>query len=240
MSTKSITAILDNIKEDLTQNVDEKTREGAQRFFKEEVKFYGVKTATVGKIATKHFKEVKLLSKNEIFGLCEKLLSTGFNEDAFIAFDWVYRIRNSFEREDFSIFENWIESYIDNWAKCDTFCNHSVAALVERYPEFIVNLKEWTKSDNRWMRRAAAVTLILPARHGKFLDDVFDIADKLLLDKDDLVQKGYGWLLKEASKTHLEEVFGYVMDNKKVMPRTALRYAIEKMPKELKVQAMQR
>jgi 3-methyladenine DNA glycosylase AlkD len=115
-----------------------------------------------------------------------------------------------------------------------------VAELVERHPEFIANLKGWTQSDNRWVKRAAAVTLILPARHGKFLDDVFDIADKLLLDKDDLVQKGYGWLLKEASKSHMEEVFSYVMDNKKVMPRTALRYAIEKMPRELKVQAMQR
>jgi 3-methyladenine DNA glycosylase AlkD len=240
MSTNTSTAILNNIKEDLIQNVDEKTRESAQHFFKEEVKFYGVKTATVGKIATKHFKEVKLLSKSEIFELCEKLLSTGFNEDAFIAFDWIYRIRDNYEHEDFFIFENWIESYIDNWAKCDTFCNHSVAALVEQHPEFISNLKEWTQSDNRWVKRAAAVTLILPARHGKFLDDVFDIADKLLLDKDDLVQKGYGWLLKEASKSHLEEVFGYVMDHKKEMPRTALRYAIEKMPKELKVQAMQR
>lgn len=53
-----------------------------------------------------------------------------------------------------------------------------------------------------------------------------------------MVQKGYGWLLKVASQTHEKEVFDYVMTNKSNMPRTALRYAIEKMPKSLKEKAM--
>ena len=79
------------------------------------------------------------------------------------------------------------------------------------------------------------MTLILPARKGDFLDDVFEISDLLLLDGDDLVQKGYGWLLKEASKSHQQEVFEYVMRKKAVMPRTALRYAIEKMPQNLRL-----
>ena len=53
-------------------------------------------------------------------------------------------------------------------------------------------------------------------------------------------QKGYGWLLKEASRKHTTEVFDYVMRNRAVMPRTALRYAIELMPKELKAEAMKK
>jgi 3-methyladenine DNA glycosylase AlkD len=55
-----------------------------------------------------------------------------------------------------------------------------------------------------------------------------------------MVQKGYGWLLKEASRKHTDEVFAYVMANRKEMPRTALRYAIELMPKELKAEAMKK
>ena len=90
------------------------------------------------------------------------------------------------------------------------------------------------------MRRAAAVTFIIPARKGLFLETVFDIADHLLSDSDDLVQKGYGWMLKAASQAHLQEVFDYVMKNKANMPRTALRYSIEKMPKEMKEQAMKK
>ncbi|MFH0874439.1 MAG: DNA alkylation repair protein [archaeon] len=60
----------------------------------------------------------------------------------------------------------------------------------------------------------------------------------LLEDSDDMVQKGYGWLLKEESRMHQKEVFDYVIKNKSKMPRTALRYAIELMPKELRAKAM--
>ena len=62
----------------------------------------------------------------------------------------------------------------------------------------------------------------------------------LLEDRDDMVQKGYGWMLKEASKKHQAEVFDYVMKQKARMPRTALRYAIEKMPVEMRRRAMER
>jgi len=55
-----------------------------------------------------------------------------------------------------------------------------------------------------------------------------------------VVQKGYGWLLKEASRRHQKEVMDYVLKNRKIMPRTALRYAIELMPKELKTEAMRK
>jgi 3-methyladenine DNA glycosylase AlkD len=108
------------------------------------------------------------------------------------------------------------------------------------YPENIVKLKELAKSENRWMRRASAVSLIIPARKGKFLNEIIEIADILLLDKDDLVQKGYGWMLKVASQKNQQEIFNYVIKNKSIMPRTALRYAIEKMPNNLKIIAMEK
>jgi 3-methyladenine DNA glycosylase AlkD len=121
------------------------------------------------------------------------------------------------------------------------------------YPDYVANLKEWAKSSNRFVRRGAAVSLIIPARKGLFLNDIIEIADILLTDTDDLVQKGYGWMLKAASMSetfvkgsdevkneHLRTVFDYVMKNKPVMPRTALRYAIEKMPAELKAEAMKK
>ena len=112
------------------------------------------------------------------------------------------------------------------------------AAFLEMYPDHVSHLRRWATSPNRWVRRAAAVSLIVPAKNGMFLKDVFQIADILLLDKDDMVQKGYGWMLKVASQAHQQEVYEYVLAHKTTMPRTALRYAIEKMPKELKTKAM--
>lgn len=232
--------ILSEIRKELKESLDEKTRESGKRFFKEEVKLYGVKTANVSKISKKYFSRIKDKEKKEIFALCEELLSSGYMEESFIACNWSYCEQKKYESSDFVIFESWVERYVGNWATCDTLCNHTIGSFVEKYPLYVKELKRWAKSKNRWMRRASAVTLILPARRGKFLKDVFEIADIILEDKDDLVQKGYGWMLKEASKTHQKEVFDYVMKNKEEMPRTALRYAIEKMPPDLKKKAMEK
>jgi 3-methyladenine DNA glycosylase AlkD len=234
------TDVISSIREELKQQIDEKTRSSAQSFFKEPVTFHGVKTSTVNKIARKYFLEIKHLGKREIFSLCEQLLGSDYGEEAFIAFDWAYQLSAQYEPLDFNLFEKWLSEYVNNWAKCDTLCNHTIGAFIERYPQYIDDLKRWAKSDNRWLRRASAVTLINPAKQGKFLEDIFEIADILLHDKDDLVQKGYGWVLKEASRRHQQEVFDYVIRNKETMPRTALRYAIEKMPEDSRRTAMRK
>ncbi len=232
--------VLAAVREELLQNADEKTRGSVQRFFKEEVKFHGVKSAVVIEISKKYFRDIKGMGKQEIFSVCEKLLESDYGEEAAVAFEWAYLLRRDYEPADFKMFERWIGDYVNSWAKCDTLCNHAVGSFIEKYPEYIKNLKDWARSDNRWLRRASAVTLILPARKGLFLEDVFEISDILLRDKDDLVQKGYGWMLKEASKSHQDGIFDYIMKRKEEMPRTALRYAIEKMPMEMKRKAMER
>ena len=230
--------VLTELRKELKANVDQVYKKNCANFFKEKVKCYGVRVPVVRKIAIKYFKELKGVKKEQVFALAEELLKADYNEEAVIAFDWVFRLRKDYEKKDLKIFERWIKLYVNNWGKCDDFCNHSVGELVLLYSEFIKDLKRWTKSPNQWLRRAAAVTLILPVRKGKFKKQAFEISDLLLEDKEDLVQKGYGWLLKEASKRHQKDVFDYVMKNKKKMPRTALRYAIEKMPADLKKQAM--
>ena len=161
-------------------------------------------------------------------------------EESFIACHWSYAVRRDYGPEDFAVFEAWVNDYVSNWASCDTLCNHTIGALVDKYPAFLADLKRWAGSPNRWTRRAAAVSLIIPARQGRFLKEIFEIADILLMDQDDLVQKGYGWMLKVASQAHQAPVFEYVMAHKARMPRTALRYAIEKLPKELRVRAMEK
>ncbi len=232
--------IIFQIREELTTNCDEKTKTSTLHFFKEKIAFYGVASATVHNISKTYYKKIAHLSKADIFNLCDQLWQSGMIEESFIACHWSYNQHTNFVSEDYYRFQQWVEKYVSNWASCDTICNHTIGECIERYPEHIADLKKCALSENRWMRRAAAVTLIIPARRGKFLDDIFEIADRLLLDKDDLVQKGYGWMLKAASEAHQQEVFDYVLKNKTVMPRTALRYAIEKMPKEMKMIAMKK
>ncbi len=232
--------VIRRLREELTQEQDEHNQKSFQRFFKEGIRCYGIKTATVTRIAKKYWKEIQFRDKQEVFSLCEELYQSGYCEEAFIVSDWVPNLKDRFGPEDLAVFRHWIETYISNWAECDGFCNHSVGDFIVKFPESIAELKCWARSGNRWLRRAAAVSLIIPAKRGKYLDDVFEIADLLLTDEDDMVRKGYGWLLKEASRNHQEEVFDYVMQNRNEMPRTSLRYAIELMPEALRAQAMEK
>jgi len=233
-------SLISRIRDELKANVDEKTLGSGQNFFKDKIILYGVKTPVVKKISVEYWKEVKIFPKKKIFSLCEELLSSKFMEEAFVVSFWLPNMIDRLEPSDISVFKAWIERYIDNWAKCDSFCNHTVGDLMQKYPIIVFEVKNWAKSNCRWLRRASTVSLILPVRKGGFLKEVFEIGDALLREEDDLVQKGLGWLLKEASRTHQEEVLDYVLRNKMLMPRTTLRYAVELMPKELKTVAMKK
>jgi 3-methyladenine DNA glycosylase AlkD len=230
--------VISRLRKDLAGSADAKTKAGFQRFFKQKVKCYGVKSADVVRICGKYRDEIKHYPKQEIFNLCGKLYSSDYCEEAFIASAWVRKLLPKYSRSDIKIFRRWINGYINNWAKCDGFCNHSVGSLIEKYPELVKELRIWAGSKNIWLKRAAAVSLIAPARKGKYLPEAFEISEILLKDPHDMVQKGYGWLLKEESRKHENEVFQFVMRHKKEMPRTSLRYAIELMPGKLKAEAM--
>ncbi|HBE42796.1 MAG TPA: DNA alkylation repair protein [Bacteroidales bacterium] len=230
--------IINEIRSEIIRNADEKTKISGERFFKESVKIYGLKAALIKAMAMEFYKKLPDRNKSAIFGLCEELWKSGYIEEAGIACEWSYKLRKEYIPEDFAVFERWVKNYVTNWAACDTLCNHTIGTFIEMYPSFLSELKVWALSESRWVKRASAVTLIVPARKGKFLKDIFEIADTLHADQDDMVQKGYGWMLKAASEARQKEVFEYVMKRKGTMPRTSLRYAIEKMPSELKAKAM--
>ena len=236
----NLSSTLQEIRQVLKNSIDERILTSEKKFFKEEVKTYGVGTATVGKIGKLFFASIKGYPKRDIFELCEELWKSGLIEEALIACNYSYYLSRKYEPSDFVIFERWVNNYVTNWATCDTLCNHTVGTFIERYPDYIAELKKWARSPNRWMRRASAVSLIVPAKKGLFLADIFEIADILLADTDDLVQKGYGWMLKVASQAHREDVYDFVISRKAIMPRTALRYAIEKMPADMKAEAMKK
>ena len=233
-------SVIDTIRAELIRNADEKTRIQGEKFFKENVKIYGLKSAQVTQIGRDFYKTLPDKSKSAIFSLCEGFWKSGYLEEAGIACMWSYNVRKDYVPGDFTLFEKWVNKYVTNWAACDTLCNHTVGTFIEMYPDFLSGLKRWAHSQNRWVKRASAVSLIVPARKGKFLSDILEIADILFFDSDDMVQKGYGWMLKAASQAYQNEVFEYVMSRKSTMPRTSLRYAIEKMSPRLKALAMKK
>ena len=215
------------------------TQRASQTFFKEKIRGHGVKKELVRALAKASFTtSLKTASVQEVFELCEQLWQTGMIEESFAACEWAFALRKTMERQDFAALERWVKTYVSNWAVCDELCVRVVGSFLERFPEFATRLEPWAASPNRWVRRASAVSLILPVRKGLFWEQTAAAADRLLNDADDLVQKGYGWLLKVASARHPDKVLAFVLERSALMPRTALRYAIEKLPQRDRQLAM--
>ena len=199
-------------------------------FFKEGISLYGVRVGKVRQIARANWQLIKEIDKEEIYEWCEQLLETGMNEGRIVAFEWARKLQSQWTRMEFKLFERWLKRYVSNWSSCDDLCTGPFGTLIIKYPQLIVQTRPWRESRNRWVRRGAAVCLIIPVRRKIGLTEVFRVANKLMMDDDYMVQKGYGWMLKEASNVYPKEVYEYMMKHKNRMPRLALRYAIEKMP----------
>lgn len=230
--------VIQEIREELIKNTDHKFQERVKEFSKGQITTYGLRTPVTRKISAHYFSKIKKRSKQDIFDLCELLLKSGYSEERTIAFDWVFRVKRQYTLSDFERFESWLRTYVTGWGSCDDFCTHAFGEFVYQFPEVIPEVKKWAESDDRWVKRASAVVLIYSIRRDTSIEHGFEIADILLLDHDDMVQKGYGWMLKEISNLYPQKVFEYVMQKKDVMPRTSLRYAIEKLSPESKKKAM--
>lgn len=226
--------IIADIRKDLKKNVNEKYRIGSTRFFKETIKPYGVYIPKVRKIADKHYKVLKdKLKLKDFLDLTEELFKTGWFEEPIIGLHFLAKLKKQFTISTFKTFEKWIKKYISNWAHCDLLCTALVYPIVIKNPQLLKTLHKWTTSKNRWVVRASAVTLVVPAKKGLFKKDCLSIAKKLKLSKDDLVLKGTGWMLRECAKNHRKEVYNFLLKNKD-SGRVMLRYAIEHFPQTMR------
>ncbi|MGI1899396.1 DNA alkylation repair protein, partial [Vibrio campbellii] len=135
--------------------------------------------------------------------------------------------------------ESWLYQYITDWNDCDDFCTHAFGALIAQDNPLFQRTLSWCKSDNFAVRRAAAVVLIYPINKGLYGGtEPFQIVDLLLEDDHYLVQKGYGWMLKVLAQKEPERVIDYLKCSHSRMPRTAFRYAIEKLDKQTQRELM--
>jgi len=194
-----------------------------------------LKTGDVRRIARNLHRRFYDVPKNDLFEQCETLLEKNAFAPTIVAYDLVYRRRKSFVASDFDRFETWVYEYTTSWGDVDDFGTHALGHALMMFPEKFVRLLSWVRSERYTVRRMAAVALI-PAIRKNHLEDFspFRIADGLMNDAHYLVQKGYGWMLKELSVQLPRRVEDYLRNNVPRMPRTAFRYALEKFPEETK------
>ena len=215
------------------QHYDAKKAEAAKRYFREPIESWGLPMPLCKEIAATFYPWVKenLPLAVEVVG---ELHRHGVFEVAVVGDCMLTRMKGYLTPRHFDAFDGWVDT-LSNWANTDGMCTGLISETVRKDPKLVERLLDWTNSENRWRRRAAVVSLVPIARKGEMLNDVFRLADRLMEDPDDMVQKGVGWLLKEASKRHPEEVREYLLRWRLKTSALVLRYASEKLPSDKRV-----
>jgi len=225
--------LAERIMAEVRNSGDPEKKAQLKRYFREPIESHGLTSQQTKEIAKKYYPEVK---GDLTLAICltGELLSHKNLSYSSVALRILERFSRHLEPGHFPVFDGWVD-HLTNWATTDHLCTKIIAETVKKDPALVENLLEWTGSENRWRRRAAAVSLVPMARRGEQLGDVFRVANRLMTDGDDMVQKGVGWMLKEASKKHPDEVREHLLRWREESPALILRYASEKLPKGKRV-----
>jgi 3-methyladenine DNA glycosylase AlkD len=208
----------------------------SSRYFRGPVDFafYNVGTAAMRGLARSiHARHKNEWSIDEAMALAGTLIADRHLEAKGVGIEVVARYRNAFTPRLLPVWKRWLaDGHAANWATTDAMCGALIGPLLLRHPALAGRMRGWARDRNMWVRRASIVALIQPARRGEALDLVYAIAGQLHADREDLIQKAVGWALREAGKADMPRLERYLRANGRSIPRTTLRYAIERFPEK--------
>jgi 3-methyladenine DNA glycosylase AlkD len=202
-----------------------------QRYFKETVAALGIPLPEVRRAVGDLYRDVrKSWNVEDAIAFSDVLIRDRHIEAKAVGLELLRRFEKGLEPRHLSRLHGWLARFSGNWATVDEIAPHLLGPLLDRHPDLIPEVVAWTGSPVLWVRRAAAVSFVLHARRGKHLDTAYEIATRLLGDREDLAHKAVGWLLREAGRTDRARLERYLLAHGPKVPRTALRYAIEHFP----------
>ena len=170
-------------------------------------------------------------SIDDAMAFADVLIADRYLEAKAVGIEVVARYRRDFTPRLLPAWKRWLSrNHSANWATTDAMCGVLIGPLLLQYPELAPRMRAWAGHRNMWVRRASIVGLLPRARRGESLDLVYGIARRLHADQEDLIQKAVGWALREAGKTDMPRLERYLRANGADIPRTPLRYAIERFP----------
>ncbi len=196
-------------------------------------------TGDIRKLAAKLYRQIGDKSIENVFTICEELLKQRTWALGVIAFNFAYRVKAQYSETTYEVFFGWLKNYVRGWGDCDDFCTHAFGELLRQKKTLFSKVISWTEDNDFWVRRASAV-ILLPSILRNDYEGInpLQISDRLMEDEHDLVQKGYGWMLKALSQVDRQCVEEYLVANHERMPRVAYRYALEKFDKETRDRLM--
>jgi 3-methyladenine DNA glycosylase AlkD len=194
--------------------------------------FYNVGTAAVRDLARSIYRARKdEWSIEDAMAFAGVLIEDRHLEAKSVGIEVVSRYRGTFTPGLLPIWKRWFAAnHSANWATTDAICGLLIGPLLRHHPALAGQMQAWARDRNMWVRRASIVGLIQRGRRGESLDLIYVIARRLHADEEDLIQKAVGWALREAGKTDMPRLERYLRTNGASIPRTTLRYAIERFP----------
>jgi 3-methyladenine DNA glycosylase AlkD len=216
----------------LRARADRRRARAVQAYFKETVRAFGVAAPAVREIAARVHRRVRdEWTVEDAIALCDLLLPRAELEAKGVAILVLRRYRRTYPPSLFDTVHRWlVEDRLDNWASVDGLCPEVIGTLLESRPARIADLERWARSPSRWVRRASIVSLLRLAHREEHRGAVYAMARRHFASDDDLVQKATGWLLREAGKADMRTLEAFLLRHGPRVPRTALRYAIERFP----------
>ena len=204
--------------------------EEVQRFFKHEVQSRGWYTAELRKVA-KRFRRAIMAEHGLPYLLlvADQLFRGEILEEKAFAVMLLEGMTKEFGRAEFKFFESWLDR-VGTWADHDALVHYLIGPMIAVDDAYLPRLPRWAKKKSVWHQRAAAVSLIHSTRQHKNFDHIQRITQLLLTSDDDMVQKGLGWLLREAAKANPDQTVAYLMTIRDRTPRLVLRTACETLP----------
>ncbi len=220
------------VRQALSARADPARARGAERYFRETVKCYGVAAPEIHALASGLYDRVKAdWTVDDAIALCDILFADPELEAKATAALIISRFKKTFPPALFAKAKGWLASNrLANWASVDVFCTDSMGAFLESHPAFVEKIKAWARHPNRWVKRASLVSFIKPARKAEFLPAVYAVSASVFDVDDDLIHKANGWLLREAGKTDAARLERFLLARGPAIPRTTVRYAIERFP----------
>ena len=207
--------------------------EKLQRYFKDPVDSYGVDYGPFKEWKADFHERLKThWTLQEALEFCELMLEDKYMESRGTGYQVVGVFVGEAGPDLLVKIKKWLEGYCGNWGLVDNLAPYVLSPLLKKHPGLVDEVKDWTDSPNQWVRRGAAVGLVSLVGDPQFQDAAYEVATRLQGDKEDLIHKAVGWLLREAGKVDAERLETYLLDQGPRTPRTTLRYAIEKFPKE--------
>ena len=227
--SKPVGYIADHLRRVLVNGASAPHTAEVQHFFKDEIQSRGWYTGELRKMARRFTKVIRgEEGLDYLVAVADDLFHGNVLEEKVLAVLLLEPCVKDCTAAHFKIFERWL-GRVSTWADHDGLVQYLIGHMIVADPRRLRRVFVWSRSKDRWHRRASAVALLRGTNQGLFWDEVQQITYALLDDEDDMVQKGLGWLLRETARYDAAGTMPLLMSIRERAPRLVLRTACERL-----------